>query len=78
MDRDARSLVNETESIWLSTFLLRPLNNFKINMSYLIPERKELICLYFSLIKLIRAEVIQDERALKIALLQKPLENKTR
>ena len=37
-----------------------------------------LTCYVISLIKLIRAEVIQDERALKIALLQKPLENKTR
>jgi hypothetical protein len=76
--RDARSVDNETESFWLNTFLLRPYHNFKMNMSHLIPERKELICLYFSLIKLIRAEVNQDERALKIALLQKPLENITR
>ena len=39
--RDARSVDNETESFWLNTFLLRPFNNFKMNMSQLIPERKE-------------------------------------
>ena len=37
-----------------------------------------LTCLKINLIKLIRAEVNQDDRALKIALLQKPLENITR
>ena len=41
MDRDARSVDNETESFWLNTFLLRPSNDFKMNMSQLIPERKE-------------------------------------
>jgi hypothetical protein len=37
----ARNMDNETESFWLNTFLLRPFNNFKMNMSQLIPERKE-------------------------------------
>ena len=39
--RVERSVDNETESFWLNTFLLRPFNNFKMNMSQLIPERKE-------------------------------------
>ena len=39
--RVARSVDNETESFWLNTFLLRPYHNFKMNMSQLIPERKE-------------------------------------
>ena len=41
MDRDARSMDNETILLFINTFLLRPYNDFKINMSHLIPERKE-------------------------------------
>ena len=41
MVRGARSLDNETQPLWLNTFLLRPYHNFKINMSHLIPEIKD-------------------------------------